>query len=71
MKIFIVCSKSFYIKVEYIKQELEKKGHTIIVPNLYEERAKEVESESTAWRFGQTEQRKNKKCRCSISIKFR
>ena len=61
MKIFIVCSKSFYTKVEYIKQELEKKGHTIIVPNLYEERAKEVESESTAWRFGQTEHIKFKK----------
>ena len=40
MKIFIVCSKSFYTKVEYIKQELEEKGHTIIVTNLYEERAK-------------------------------
>lgn len=61
MKIFIVCSKSFYTKVEPIKQELEKKGHTIIVPNLYEERTKEVEPESTAWNFGQTEHIKFKK----------
>ncbi len=61
MKIFIVCSKSFYTKVEPIKQELEEKGHTIIVPNLYEERTKEVEQESTAWNFGQTEHIKFKK----------
>ena len=53
MKIFIVCSKSFYTKVEYIKQELEEKGHTIIVPNLYEERAKEVLAEITEfWKNG-------------------
>ena len=55
MRIFIVCSKSFYTKVEPIKQELEEKGHTIIVPNLYEERTKEVEPESTAWNLGQIE----------------
>lgn len=35
MKIFIVCSKSFYPQVEQIKQDLEKMGHQITPPNGY------------------------------------
>lgn len=37
MKIFIICSKYFYDRVEPIRRELEKKGHEIILPNSYED----------------------------------
>lgn len=37
MKILIVCSTSFYSKIENIKKELNKKGHTVIMPNCYED----------------------------------
>lgn len=36
MKILIVCSTSFYNKIEEIKKELTKKGHTVIMPNCYD-----------------------------------
>ena len=36
MKIFICCSKHFYTKIQPIKEELEKKGHIITLPNSYE-----------------------------------
>lgn len=35
MKIFIICSKSFYNRIPKIKEELEKQGHTITLPNCY------------------------------------
>ena len=37
MKILIVCSTSFYNKIEEIKKELNEKGHTVIMPNCFEE----------------------------------
>ena len=37
MKILIVCSTSFYSKIENIKKELNKKGHIVIMPNCYED----------------------------------
>jgi hypothetical protein len=37
MKIFIVCSKYFYDRIEPIKKRLEEKGHKIILPNSYED----------------------------------
>jgi len=37
MKIMIVCSASFYNRVEPIKEHLENKGIEIILPNGYED----------------------------------
>ena len=36
MKVMIVCSKAFYGKIEPIKKELELQGHSIIMPNSYD-----------------------------------
>ena len=36
MKVFIISSASFYEKIEPIKLELEKSGHTIFLPNTYD-----------------------------------
>ena len=36
MKIFLICSKTFYNKIPDIKPELEKSGHTITLPNCYD-----------------------------------
>ena len=36
MKLMIVCSTSFYNKIEPIKEELERKGHNLILPNSYD-----------------------------------
>ena len=35
VKIFIICSKAFYGKITPIKDELEKMGHVITLPNCY------------------------------------
>jgi len=43
MKIFIICSKHFYHKVPEIKEELEKFGHIITLPNSFDEPFKEEE----------------------------
>lgn len=37
MKIFLICSKAFYDKVLPIKDELEKAGHTISLPNCFDD----------------------------------
>lgn len=36
MKIFLICSKSFYGKIEYYKTNLEKMGHNVTLPNCYD-----------------------------------
>lgn len=36
MKILIICSKAFYDKIPSIKEKLENKGYTIILPNCYD-----------------------------------
>ena len=36
MRIFIISSASFYEKIEPIKLELENMGHTIFLPNTYD-----------------------------------
>lgn len=46
MKIFIVCSKHIYEKVPEIKEQLEKAGHEITLPNSYENPFKEEETKS-------------------------
>lgn len=37
MKIFIICSKAFYDKIPEIKNELEKTGHEITLPNCFDD----------------------------------
>ena len=39
----IVCSKAFYGKIEPVKKELESYGHTIILPNSYDQPQQEYE----------------------------
>ena len=36
MRIFIICSKSFYNRIEKIKNDLESLGHSITLPNCYD-----------------------------------
>jgi hypothetical protein len=43
MKIMILCSKYFYNKIPEIKEELEKAGHTIALPNSFDIPFKEEE----------------------------
>lgn len=42
MKIFLCGSKHAYIKMEPIKQELEEMGHSIILPNSYNDPMREL-----------------------------
>ena len=49
MKIFICCSKFLYNKVPPIKEELEKMGHVITVPNCYNEPMKEEEMKKISY----------------------
>ena len=37
MKIFIICSKKFYDQIPSIQDALEVKGHTITLPNCYDD----------------------------------
>lgn len=37
MKIFIICSKQFYPKIEEIKKALENKGIEVFLPNCYDD----------------------------------
>ncbi|MDD5098787.1 MAG: hypothetical protein PHP35_00365 [Candidatus Colwellbacteria bacterium] len=36
MRIFIICSKSFYDRIPDIKKALEERGHSITLPNCYD-----------------------------------
>ena len=36
MKIFIICSKVFYDKISEIQNQLEQMGHSITLPNSYD-----------------------------------
>jgi len=42
MKIFIICSKTFYSEIPEIKNKLESMGHAVTLPNCYD--APETES---------------------------
>lgn len=37
MKIFIICSKSFYPKISDIQKRLENNGHAISLPNCFDD----------------------------------
>jgi hypothetical protein len=41
MKIFIICSKHFYERVNEIKNRLERVGHKITLPNSFDEPLRE------------------------------
>ena len=49
MKIFVICSKKFYSKIEEIKKELEKRGHEVFLPNCYDDPA----TEQRMWDLGE------------------
>ncbi len=37
MKIFVICSKKFYDRIPPIKEKLELMGHTVMLPNCYDD----------------------------------
>lgn len=37
MKIFIICSKQFYGRIQQFEQELMSLGHTVVLPNCYDD----------------------------------
>jgi len=43
MKLFVICSKHFYDRVPPIKEELERLGHEVTLPNSYDAPFKEEE----------------------------
>ena len=56
MKILIICSKKFYSKIEEVKQELEKRGNEVFLPNCYDNPT----AEQKAWDLGVEEHQKFK-----------
>ena len=50
MKILIICSKAFYKDIAPIKEELEKAGHEIELPNSYNN----PDAEKESWEAGST-----------------
>ncbi len=54
MKIFLICSKAFYDKLLYFKEELEKRDHVIFMPNCWDCPETEAKfrntSEHSAWK---------------------
>ena len=51
MKIFIICSKKFYSKIEEVKKNLEKKNIEVFLPNCYDDPT----AEQKAWDLGAEE----------------
>ena len=56
MKILLICSKSFYGKLEEIKKTLQSYGHEISMPNCYDA----PETEQKMWNLGKNEHAKFK-----------
>ena len=56
MKILVICSKKFYSKIEEVKEELEKRGNEIFLPNCYDDPT----AEQKAWDLGVEEHQKFK-----------
>ena len=56
MKLFIICSKKFYNKIEKIKNYLEEKDFEIFLPNCYDN----PETEQKMWKLGKEEHQKFK-----------
>ena len=51
MKLFIICSKKFYPKIEEIKEKLEQKNIDIYLPNCYDDPT----TEERMWSLGKME----------------
>src|ERR1019366_9520218 len=51
MKIFIICSKKFYDRVPPVKEELERAGHIVSLPNCFDQ----PETEETYRNLGKQE----------------
>ena len=51
MRILIICSKVFYKDIEPIKEQLEKMGHEVELPNSYDE----PDAEKKSWELGEKE----------------
>ncbi|MDD2470200.1 MAG: hypothetical protein PHI22_04660 [Bacilli bacterium] len=43
MKVFVICSKHFYDRIPNIRKVLEENGHTVYLPNCYDNPGKESE----------------------------
>jgi len=56
MKIFIICSKKFYSKIEEVKKVLEKNGNEIFLPNCYDDPT----TEQKMWNLGKEEHQRFK-----------
>lgn len=56
MRILIICSKRFYNRISNIKEELERYGHEIELPNCYDE----PDTENKYKNLGEEEHRKFK-----------
>lgn len=51
MKLFVICSKQFYSKIEDIKEILEAKGIEVFLPNCYDD----PQTEEKMWNLGKKE----------------
>lgn len=56
MKIFVICSKKFYSRIEDIKTKLENKGFEVVLPNCYDDPS----TEQRMWDLGKEEHQKFK-----------
>ena len=56
MKVFIICSKKFYSKIEEVKKNLEKRNIEVFLPNCYHDPT----AEQKAWDLGVEEHQKFK-----------
>ena len=56
MKVFLICSKKFYSKIEEVKKELEKRRIEVFLPNCYDDPT----AEQKAWDLGVEEHQKFK-----------
>lgn len=48
MKLFIICSKQFYSKIDEVKEKLENKNIEVYLPNCYDD----PETEERMWKLG-------------------
>ena len=56
MKLFVICSKKFYPRIQEVKEYLEKKNIEIYLPNCYDDPT----AEQKAWDLGKEEHQKFK-----------
>ena len=56
MRVFVICSKKFYSKIEEVKKNLEKKNIEVFLPNCYDDPT----AEQKAWNLGIEEHKKFK-----------